>query len=63
MFNLPPDWSQAPVNGVQPTLPAACVGTCQDTLLDNLDGQLARATGQTTETGRYLDTEGDLEDR
>lgn len=30
------------------------------TLLDNLDGQLARATGQTTETGRYLDTEGDL---
>lgn len=30
------------------------------TLLDGLDGQLARATGQTTETGRYLDTEGDL---
>ncbi|MBB5235864.1 CDP-alcohol phosphatidyltransferase family protein [Deinococcus budaensis] len=30
------------------------------TLLDNLDGQLARATGQTTETGRYLDSEGDL---
>ncbi|MDV6374541.1 CDP-alcohol phosphatidyltransferase family protein [Deinococcus arenicola] len=30
------------------------------TVLDNLDGQLARATGQTTETGRYLDTEMDL---
>lgn len=30
------------------------------TLLDNLDGQLARATGRTTETGRLLDTEGDL---
>lgn len=30
------------------------------TLLDGLDGQLARATGQTTETGRYLDTEMDL---
>lgn len=30
------------------------------TLLDNLDGQLARATHQTTETGRYLDTEMDL---
>ncbi|MBZ9713488.1 CDP-alcohol phosphatidyltransferase family protein [Deinococcus multiflagellatus] len=30
------------------------------TLLDNLDGQLARATGQTTATGRYLDTEMDL---
>lgn len=30
------------------------------TVLDGLDGQLARATGQTTETGRYLDTEMDL---
>lgn len=30
------------------------------TLLDNLDGQLARATGQTTGTGRYLDSEGDV---
>lgn len=30
------------------------------TILDNADGQLARATGQTTETGRYLDTEMDL---
>lgn len=30
------------------------------TVLDNLDGQLARATGQTSETGRYLDTEMDL---
>ncbi|ABF46553.1 CDP-alcohol phosphatidyltransferase [Deinococcus geothermalis DSM 11300] len=30
------------------------------TLLDNLDGQLARATGQTTETGRYLDSEMDV---
>lgn len=29
------------------------------TLLDNLDGQLARATGQTTETGRLLDSEMD----
>lgn len=28
-------------------------------VLDNLDGQLARATGQTTETGRYLDSELD----
>lgn len=30
------------------------------TVLDGLDGQLARATGRTTETGRYLDTEMDL---
>ncbi|ADV68630.1 CDP-alcohol phosphatidyltransferase family protein [Deinococcus maricopensis] len=30
------------------------------TVLDNLDGQLARATGQTTETGRYLDTNMDV---
>jgi archaetidylinositol phosphate synthase len=30
------------------------------TVLDAADGQLARATGQTTETGRYLDTEMDL---
>lgn len=30
------------------------------TVLDNLDGQLARATGQTTETGRYLDSEMDV---
>jgi archaetidylinositol phosphate synthase len=30
------------------------------TTLDGLDGQLARATGQTTETGRYLDTELDV---
>lgn len=30
------------------------------TVLDNADGQLARATNQTTETGRYLDTEMDL---
>ncbi|WP_309572981.1 CDP-alcohol phosphatidyltransferase family protein [Deinococcus sp.] len=30
------------------------------TVLDGLDGQLARATGQTTETGRYLDTEMDV---
>lgn len=29
------------------------------TLLDNLDGQLARASGRTTETGRYLDSEMD----
>lgn len=30
------------------------------TVLDSLDGQLARATAQTSETGRYLDTEMDL---
>jgi len=30
------------------------------TTLDGLDGQLARATGQTTETGRYLDSEMDV---
>lgn len=30
------------------------------TVLDNADGQLARATGQTTATGRYLDSEMDL---
>ncbi|WP_424951882.1 CDP-alcohol phosphatidyltransferase family protein [Deinococcus sp.] len=30
------------------------------TVLDNLDGQLARATGQTSETGRYLDSEMDV---
>jgi phosphatidylglycerophosphate synthase len=30
------------------------------TLLDNADGQLARATGRVTLVGRYLDTEADL---
>ncbi len=30
------------------------------TVLDNADGQLARASGKTTEIGRYADTEGDL---
>lgn len=30
------------------------------TVLDNLDGQLARATAQTSETGRYLDSEMDV---
>jgi archaetidylinositol phosphate synthase len=30
------------------------------TLLDNCDGQLARATGRVTLAGRYLDTEADL---
>jgi archaetidylinositol phosphate synthase len=30
------------------------------TLLDNADGQLARATGQVSLSGRYLDTEADL---
>ncbi len=30
------------------------------TLLDNADGQLARAAGRVTLTGRYLDTEADL---
>lgn len=39
-------------------LPAALLQV--KTLLDGLDGQLARATGRTTETGRYLDTEMDL---
>jgi archaetidylinositol phosphate synthase len=29
------------------------------TVLDNADGQLARASGLTSEIGRYLDTEGD----
>ncbi len=29
-------------------------------VLDGLDGQLARATGQTSETGRYLDSEMDV---
>lgn len=30
------------------------------TLLDNADGQLARATGRVTDFGRYLDSESDL---
>jgi phosphatidylglycerophosphate synthase len=30
------------------------------TLLDNTDGQLARASGRVTLVGRYLDTEADL---
>jgi archaetidylinositol phosphate synthase len=30
------------------------------TVLDGADGQLARASGKVTETGRYADTEGDL---
>jgi len=30
------------------------------TLLDNADGQLARATGRVTDFGRYLDSEADL---
>ena len=30
------------------------------TVLDNADGQLARASGRVTLTGRYLDTEADL---
>jgi len=30
------------------------------TLLDNADGELARASGQVTLTGRYLDTQADL---
>lgn len=30
------------------------------TVLDNADGQLARASGMVSETGRYLDTEGDF---
>lgn len=30
------------------------------TVLDNADGQLARASGRTTALGRYLDTEADL---
>jgi hypothetical protein len=30
------------------------------TVLDNADGQLARATGRTSALGRYLDTEADF---
>ncbi len=39
---------------------AAAVLLQLKTLLDNLDGQLARATGQVTLVGRYLDTLADL---
>ncbi len=39
---------------------AAAVLLQVKTLLDNLDGQLARATGQVTLVGRYLDTLADL---
>lgn len=30
------------------------------TVLDGVDGQLARSTGKVTETGRFADTEGDI---
>jgi archaetidylinositol phosphate synthase len=39
---------------------AAAVLLQLKTLLDNLDGQLARASGQVTLVGRYLDTIADL---
>jgi phosphatidylglycerophosphate synthase len=39
---------------------AAAVLLQLKTLLDNMDGQLARATGRVTLTGRYLDTVADL---
>jgi archaetidylinositol phosphate synthase len=39
---------------------AAAVLLQVKTLLDNLDGQLARATGRVTLAGRYLDTVADL---
>ena len=39
---------------------AAAVLLQLKTLLDNLDGQLARASGQVTLAGRYLDTLADL---
>ena len=35
---------------MQPTLPAACVGTCQDTLLDNLD-----AVGPNSVSAHYFE--------
>lgn len=41
-------------------LVAAAVLLQLKTLLDNLDGQLARASGQVTLVGRYLDTLADL---
>jgi archaetidylinositol phosphate synthase len=39
---------------------AAAVLLQAKSILDNVDGQLARATGRTTALGRYLDTEVDL---
>src|SRR5579864_1683588 len=39
---------------------AAAVLLQLKTLLDNADGQLARATGRVTDVGRYLDSESDL---
>lgn len=39
---------------------AAAVLLQLKTLLDNADGQLARATGRVTDFGRYLDSESDL---
>src|ERR1700754_2098832 len=41
-------------------LVAAAVLLQLKTLLDNVDGALARATGQVTLVGRYLDTIADL---
>ena len=45
---------------VQGELLVAAVLLQVKTLLDNCDGQLARATGRVTLAGRYLDTEADL---
>ena len=44
----------------QGNLVAAALLIQVKTVLDNADGQLARASGMVTETGRYMDTEGDL---
>ena len=45
---------------VQGDLVVAAVLLQLKSLLDNVDGQLARATGRTSALGRYLDTEVDL---
>jgi archaetidylinositol phosphate synthase len=45
---------------VQGDLVIAAVLLQLKSLLDNVDGQLARATGRTSALGRYLDTEVDL---
>lgn len=46
--------------GSQPALVVAALLLQARTVLDNLDGALARATGRVTELGRYLDTGVDL---
>jgi hypothetical protein len=45
---------------VEGELVAAALLLQLKTVLDNADGQLARATGRTSVLGRYLDTEADL---